>query len=121
MSLEKLLHKIRINFFAEIVAVGIIVPALADFLANKDEFFNNPEHIYSFLGLGVSLLLAKLQNQKYDKLVHALSRQGYDERLCNIYMDHLCGRSVVKAALKRTGHFDHYADLKKEYPITRII
>lgn len=124
MSLESIIDKIRINFYAEVVAVGSTLTAIYNVRTSEDVDIKYELISLGFcLGvcLGVSLSLSLLQNKKYDSLVGALTRKGYDERLCELYMDHFCGRSVVKAALKRTGNFDHYGDLKNKYPITRII
>ncbi len=137
MDLDRILDKIKINEFnifvgllsASQLAAGIsfFTYEICNYLGEGfDE--NSPIRI---LGGSTALLLSyvsgkhvpwgiKNQNKRYDRLTDCLGKEGYKEEFCKIYMDHPCGRSVVKTALKRTDNFEHYKELKVKYPLTKL-
>lgn len=74
----------------------------------------------SYLGGKYIPWAVRNQNKRYERLMECLKEEGYEEKFCKIYMDHPCGRSVVKTALKQTDNFEHYNDLKEKYPLIRM-
>jgi hypothetical protein len=125
MSLDTFIDKIRVNKFAEFLAatgVYILATETAEVFTTHDfDFSDGVNILIGAFNLGMSLYFARKQNRRYEGIVEGIERQGYDERFCSMYMDHPCGRSVVKTALKRTGNFDEYKELTAKYPLTRLL
>lgn len=67
-----------------------------------------------------SFFLAAVQNFKYDHVMESINKWRYEEKVCATYMKTPCGRSAVKAALKRTGNFEMYRELRDKYPLERL-
>lgn len=125
MGLDSFIDKIRINKFAEcLAAIGIynLATETAEVFTTQDMDFSDGFNIMvGALNLGMSLYFSRKQSHRYEGIVDGINKRGYDERFCSMYMDHPCGRGVVKTALKRTGHFDKYKELKEKYPLTRLV
>jgi len=125
MILDTFIDKIRVNKFSEfLVATGIynLASETAEVFTTHD--FDFSDGFYMLIGalnLGMSVYFARKQNRRYEGIVEGIENHGYDDRFCSMYMDHPCGRSVVKTALKRTGNFDEYKELKTKYPLTRLV
>ncbi len=137
MGLDEVLDKIQINKFG--IFVGLL--STSQFATSISCF---AYEINNYLGEGfdensairilagsVTLLVSyvggkpvprivKQQNQRYERLIECLGKKGYKEEFCKLYMNHPCGRSVVKVALKRTGNIEHYAELKDKFPLTKL-
>ena len=126
MSLNSIIDKVHINKFAAVMGTG---GALA--LLNSGLILYNVEDIDLVLGTltaikslcGLTLVgfvtpaTSYKQNRRYDSLMRKLDSNGYNKEFCEKYMDHPCGRSIVKTALKRTDHFGEYQDLKNNNPL----
>ncbi|MFH1310987.1 MAG: hypothetical protein ABIH65_01120 [Nanoarchaeota archaeon] len=119
MGFGKLLDKIKINKFVE---AGLAYATCNLFFAsNESAITEGIIKVSSILLVGVSAGIAKIQNLRYDRLVNEINKSGYDERICSLYMNSPCGRSLVKTVLKRTDNFDNYPKLKEKYPITSML
>lgn len=56
------------------------------------------------------------QNRRYEELITKIE-ESYGEEQVSRYMAFLCGRALVKTALKRTGNSDKWKELKERYPL----
>ena len=123
MSLNTIIDKIRINVFAEIGSAYVVYSlymGIIDVVYQRSEIVGIIE---ISAGIGVLAMMPKTirrQNERYDNLIKVIERSGYHERYCAMYMDHPCGRSVVKTVLERTKHSEKYNGLKKKYPLRRL-
>mgnify|MGYP006426401393 FL=1 len=122
MSLNSLIDKVHINKFAAFAGAGGFLALLETGLTmyhveNIDFIFGSLTAIKAVCGLGLLGFVAPLatyqQNRRYDSLVRKLNSTGYNKDYCEKYMDHPCGRSVVKTALKRTKNFNRYNHFKE--------
>ena len=90
-----------------------------------EPFDYNPEtDLVNRLGIieiGLSVILAKIQSDRYERLVNTINKEGYDKRFCSLYMNRPCGRCLIKTVLKRTKNFDEYSKLKDKFPLTTIL
>ncbi|MGV8086923.1 MAG: hypothetical protein ACP5N1_04790 [Candidatus Woesearchaeota archaeon] len=125
MGLETFIDKIRVNKYAEfsaVIGVCALYAGIADVTMMHDINFTSGMNVC----LGVvntlnAIYFTRKQNQRYEGIVQGIKEYGYSDKFCSMYMDHPCGRSVVKVALKRTENFDKYKELKKKYPLTRLL
>ena len=127
MGLDTFIDKIRVNKFAECLAVTgihhLATGTVEVFTTHDIDFSDEFIMLIGALNLGMSIYFARKQNRRYEGIVEGIERHGYDERFFSMYMDHPCGRSVVKTALKRTGNFDKYKELirSKSYPLKSLV
>lgn len=137
MGLDEILDKIQINkfnIFMGLLSTSQFATSISCFAYEINNYlkegFDENSAIRILAGSSTLLLsyiggkpvpwAVKQQNQRYERLIECLEKKGYKEEFCQLYMDHPCGRSVVKAALKRTGNFEHYAELKDKFPLTGL-
>jgi hypothetical protein len=110
MTLSGFIDKVTINCYGIAVASAVVCLELAR------------HGTFGYFGAAAILFFSVFniitQNWRYDRLKKAIEDGGFDERLCTRFMRTPCGRSVVKAALTRTGHPDKYIYLKEQYPLT---
>lgn len=137
MGLDEILDKIQINkfnLFGSLLSASNFATGASCFAYEIHNYIGegfDENSIIRILGGSLILLLSyqggkhipwavKQQNKRYERLTECLEKNGYKEEFCQLYMNHPCGRSVVKAALKRTGNFEHYTSLKDKFPLTEL-
>lgn len=121
MGLEEIIDKFKINLFAEAVAMNGALCVASCFLDGKGiNAYDIPFLALTAINFSVLPPIVKRQNKRYDKLVDYTKRYGYNQEAFGQYMNHPCGRFVVKAALKRLDMSEKYEELKDKYPLTRL-
>jgi hypothetical protein len=110
MTLSGFINKVAINYYGIAVASAVVCLELAR------------HGTFGYFGAAAILFFSAFniitQNWRYNRLKKSIEEGGFDERLCTRFMRTPCGRSVVKAALTRTGNPDKYIYLEEQYPFT---
>tara|TARA_Y100000034_G_C6773719_1_gene345316 strand:- start:451 stop:825 length:375 start_codon:yes stop_codon:yes gene_type:complete len=123
MGLDSFVDKIRINKCAltlaavSVTSLGLLASSFVDTDYKLIGLAFSP---FSILGIGGSFMIGLLQNSRYNRLTEIARERGVDKEAFPQYMNHPCGRSVVKAVLKRSGNYNAYPELSEKYPIKRI-
>jgi len=123
MDSRKFIDKLQINKFAGfLVTSGLasLIMGCSYYGDNNIDIFDIFSLVVGAANMGFSFPLVKKQNKRYERLTNIIEKKGFNEEVCSRYMDHPCGRSVVKTVLKRTGNFNKYSELKRNYPLTRL-
>ena len=121
MSIEKIIDKVKINLFAEVLGTLAVFGFGVSFYDLKLNLYEVPLLLFSTLNAFQTVYNVKRQNTRYNKLEKLLEEYEYREAAFAQYMDHPCGRAVVKTVLKRNGLNEKYEELKNKYPLTRLV
>ena len=125
MSLDTFVDKIKINKFGgAILLTGTLTLAESYLEIRFPESYETVDIVLTAaksLCATVILTLAppliNRQNRRYESLMRKITSNGYDGSYCSKYMDHPCGRSIVKTVLERTDNTHKYTELKKNNPL----
>ncbi len=131
MSLDTFVDKIRINKFGGTLLVAGSLALLDSYLELRNPGFYNVSSVANILDIALvttkaissAILLTvtpsviSRQNWRYDSIFRKINFNGYNDDYCSKYMDHPCGRSIVKTVLKRTDNIHEYNKLKNNNPL----